>query len=105
MSVKNMVIIIWRKLPRLVRWLRKWFYGTLHVFSGCPRVKRIVVGSCPQQAENYVRRSIPRVKTDARIGQFFTNNQLLYKTAVQLEGLPRHVSTHAAGVVISDENL
>lgn len=36
---------------------------------------------------------------------FSPNNQLLYKTAVQLEGLPRHVSTHAAGVVISDENL
>ncbi|MRB67731.1 hypothetical protein GH825_30715, partial [Bacillus thuringiensis] len=25
-------------------------------------------------------------------------NQLLFKTAVILEGLPRHVSTHAAGV-------
>ncbi|MGM0124626.1 DNA polymerase III subunit alpha [Enterococcus sp. AZ194] len=32
-------------------------------------------------------------------------NQLLYQTAQQLEGLPRHVSTHAAGVVISDQNL
>ena len=32
-------------------------------------------------------------------------NQLLFQTAAQLEGLPRHVSTHAAGVVISDENL
>lgn len=32
-------------------------------------------------------------------------NQLLFKTAVILEGLPRHVSTHAAGVVISDKNL
>ena len=83
--------------------VRKWFYGTLHVFSGCPRVKRIVGRRCPQQAKNYVRRSIPRVKTDARIGQFSPNNQLLYKTAVQLEGLPRHVSTRS--VVISDENL
>ncbi|MHC5218228.1 DNA polymerase III subunit alpha [Enterococcus sp. LJL128] len=32
-------------------------------------------------------------------------NQLLFDTAVRLEGLPRHVSTHAAGVVISDKNL
>ena len=32
-------------------------------------------------------------------------NQLLFKTAIILEGLPRHVSTHAAGVVISDKNL
>lgn len=32
-------------------------------------------------------------------------NQRLFETAVKLEGLPRHVSTHAAGVVISDETL
>lgn len=32
-------------------------------------------------------------------------NELLYKVAKVLEGLPRHVSTHAAGVVISDRNL
>ncbi|MGX7245758.1 DNA polymerase III subunit alpha [Enterococcus quebecensis] len=33
------------------------------------------------------------------------SNRLLYDTAVRLEGLPRHVSTHAAGVVISDMDL
>ncbi|MGX7174071.1 DNA polymerase III subunit alpha [Enterococcus ratti] len=32
-------------------------------------------------------------------------NQLLFKIASILEGLPRHVSTHAAGVVLSDKNL
>ncbi|OBS61311.1 DNA polymerase III subunit alpha [Enterococcus mundtii] len=32
-------------------------------------------------------------------------NQLLFHTAKILEGLPRHVSTHAAGVVLSDKNL
>lgn len=32
-------------------------------------------------------------------------NRLLFETALKLEGLPRHVSTHAAGVVISDQNL
>ncbi|MGG5340512.1 DNA polymerase III subunit alpha [Enterococcus sp. AZ192] len=32
-------------------------------------------------------------------------NRLLFDTAKRLEGLPRHVSTHAAGVVISDLNL
>ncbi|MFD2305861.1 DNA polymerase III subunit alpha [Enterococcus termitis] len=32
-------------------------------------------------------------------------NRLLFDTALRLEGLPRHVSTHAAGVVISDLNL
>ena len=32
-------------------------------------------------------------------------NRQLYHVATILEGLPRHVSTHAAGVVISDEKL
>ncbi|WP_341868486.1 DNA polymerase III subunit alpha [Marinilactibacillus kalidii] len=32
-------------------------------------------------------------------------NKLIYDTATKLEGLPRHVSTHAAGVVISDKPL
>lgn len=32
-------------------------------------------------------------------------NQLVYQVAKRIEGLPRHVSTHAAGVVISDRSL
>ncbi|MGE8078596.1 DNA polymerase III subunit alpha [Peribacillus loiseleuriae] len=32
-------------------------------------------------------------------------NRSLYDTAIKLEGLPRHTSTHAAGVVISDQPL
>jgi DNA polymerase-3 subunit alpha len=32
-------------------------------------------------------------------------NQRLYETALKLEGLPRHTSTHAAGVVISEKQL
>ena len=32
-------------------------------------------------------------------------NTLLFETAKKIEGLPRHVSTHAAGVVISDQDL
>jgi len=32
-------------------------------------------------------------------------NRLLYETAEKIEGVPRHVSTHAAGVVISDQPL
>lgn len=34
-----------------------------------------------------------------------TTNQLLFETASKLEGLPRHYSTHAAGVVLSDQPL
>ncbi|WP_314061858.1 DNA polymerase III subunit alpha [uncultured Vagococcus sp.] len=32
-------------------------------------------------------------------------NKLIFEVAVKIEGLPRHVSTHAAGVVISDQDL
>lgn len=32
-------------------------------------------------------------------------NQLMFATAKKIEGLPRHTSTHAAGVVISDQKL
>jgi DNA polymerase III subunit alpha len=32
-------------------------------------------------------------------------NQKLFDTALKLEGLPRHTSTHAAGVVISEKSL
>ncbi|OLN22676.1 DNA polymerase III subunit alpha [Domibacillus antri] len=32
-------------------------------------------------------------------------NERIYRTAIQLEGLPRHTSTHAAGMIISEEPL
>ncbi|MEK3798150.1 DNA polymerase III subunit alpha [Peribacillus sp. FSL H8-0477] len=32
-------------------------------------------------------------------------NQSLFDTALKLEGLPRHTSTHAAGIIISDQPL
>ncbi|OMP67460.1 DNA polymerase III subunit alpha [Domibacillus epiphyticus] len=32
-------------------------------------------------------------------------NERIYRTALQLEGLPRHTSTHAAGMIISEEPL
>lgn len=32
-------------------------------------------------------------------------NQLIWEIATEIEGLPRHISTHAAGVVISDSPL
>ena len=34
-----------------------------------------------------------------------SNNQRIFKLAQKIEGLPRQFSTHAAGIVISDENL
>ncbi|MFS0645581.1 DNA polymerase III subunit alpha [Siminovitchia sp. 179-K 8D1 HS] len=32
-------------------------------------------------------------------------NRLLFETALKIEGLPRHASTHAAGIIISDHPL
>ncbi|WEG74164.1 DNA polymerase III subunit alpha [Vagococcus intermedius] len=32
-------------------------------------------------------------------------NRLIFEVASKIEGLPRHISTHAAGVVISDQDL
>ncbi|MBA9025877.1 DNA polymerase III subunit alpha [Peribacillus huizhouensis] len=43
-----------------------------------------------------------------RFRDFIDSSELyrsLYDTAIKLEGLPRHTSTHAAGVVISDQPL
>lgn len=34
-----------------------------------------------------------------------TRNQLMFKTALKIENLPRHYSTHAAGIVLSAHNL
>ncbi|HEY4549041.1 MAG TPA: DNA polymerase III subunit alpha [Bacillus sp. (in: firmicutes)] len=34
-----------------------------------------------------------------------SQNRQLFETALRLEGLPRHISTHAAGVVISEQPL
>jgi len=34
-----------------------------------------------------------------------STNKMLYETACKLEGLPRHYSTHAAGIVLSDNPL
>lgn len=40
-----------------------------------------------------------------RLLQNQPDNQLIFQTAQHLEGLPRHFSTHAAGVVLSDQPL
>ena len=39
------------------------------------------------------------------LATFNERNETMFAVAKVLEGLPRHVSTHAAGVVISDKNL
>lgn len=52
-----------------------------------------------------LKESYQQSPTLQRLVQQSEKNQLLFKTALKLEGLPRHVSTHAAGVVIGDGPL
>ncbi|MFD6438679.1 DNA polymerase III subunit alpha [Peribacillus sp. NPDC060186] len=53
--------------------------------------------------------TLPEAFKESKRLQEFVNesdlNQKLFQTALLLEGLPRHTSTHAAGVVISDKAL
>ncbi|MGE7766492.1 DNA polymerase III subunit alpha [Peribacillus sp. NPDC096540] len=53
--------------------------------------------------------TLPEAFNESKRLQEFVNasdlNQKLFQTALLLEGLPRHTSTHAAGVVISDQAL
>ena len=47
-------------------------------------------------------------KLDINFKKFIDDDsrlQLLYKLASKIEGLPRHTSLHAAGIVLSDQNL
>ena len=48
------------------------------------------------------------VKQSTELKEYVRNSdrlKMLFRVATKLEGLPRHVSTHAAGVVLSDEPL
>ncbi|MGY3766115.1 DNA polymerase III subunit alpha [Vagococcus vulneris] len=62
--------------------------------NAVPNVLKITLGD-----------SLNTSKKLQQLVDFSERNQLLFKTACQIEGLPRHVSTHAAGVVISDQDL
>jgi DNA polymerase-3 subunit alpha len=59
-----------------------------------PNKLKITLAEAFQESKNF-----------ADLTRLTDKNNLLYETAKRLEGLPRHVSTHAAGVVISDDDL
>lgn len=59
----------------------------------------------PNALKMTLKQAYQESKKLVELVQLNETNQLLFETAVHLEGLPRHVSTHAAGVVISDKNL
>ncbi|MCJ0553298.1 DNA polymerase III subunit alpha [Enterococcus cecorum] len=65
-----------------------------HWSKAVPNALKITLAQAYQQSKD-LRQLIERSK----------KNQLIYQVASILEGLPRHVSTHAAGVIISDIDL
>lgn len=59
----------------------------------------------PNQLKITLKEAYQTSKSLRELVEMNEKNRLLFQIASQLEGLPRHVSTHAAGVVISDTNL
>ena len=59
----------------------------------------------PNALKMTLKKAYQESKKLVELVQLNEMNRLLFETAIHLEGLPRHVSTHAAGVVISDKNL
>ncbi|MGX7059243.1 DNA polymerase III subunit alpha [Vagococcus humatus] len=59
----------------------------------------------PNQLKISLKEAYQQSKSLQQLTQKSARYQLLFQVAQQLEGLPRHVSTHAAGVVISDKIL
>ena len=59
----------------------------------------------PNQLKITLREAYNKSEPLKRLVAHDERSKLLFQTALTLEGLPRHVSTHAGGVVISDVNL
>ena len=59
----------------------------------------------PSQLKITLREAYDKSEPLKRLVAHDERSNLLFQTALTLEGLPRHVSTHAGGVVISDVNL
>ncbi len=90
-------------------------FGTLAAKMALRDVARVF--GLSQNEANVWSKAIPTVlgitleeafKTSSSLKKLVNENEknkLLFDTAKRIEGLPRHVSTHAAGVVISDQPL
>ena len=90
-------------------------FGTLAAKMALKDVSR-VFGLSPSEA-NVWSKAIPKVlgitlekayqqsSTLRKLIEENEKNTILFETAKKIEGLPRHISTHAAGIVISDKPL
>lgn len=59
----------------------------------------------PNQLGINLKESLRKSSSLQKLIEESPKNKLLFETALKIEGSPRHVSTHAAGVVISDRSL
>jgi len=59
----------------------------------------------PKQMKITLEEAYDQSKALRELANMNERNKQLFQAAKTLEGLPRHVSTHAAGVVISDQDL
>ncbi|MBM7712776.1 DNA polymerase III subunit alpha [Enterococcus xiangfangensis] len=59
----------------------------------------------PSQLKITLQEAYDKSESLKRLVSHDERSRLLFQTALTLEGLPRHVSTHAGGIVISDQNL
>lgn len=101
-------------------------YGNEHVaqivtfgtFAARSLIRELVkVMNVDKQDVNYILREIPAqadqplveyVRASSELNDYVKQSEklkLLFAVAIVLEGLPRHISTHAAGVVISENPL
>ncbi|MGO2952274.1 MAG: DNA polymerase III subunit alpha [Lactobacillus sp.] len=91
-------------------------FGTLAAKQALRDVGR-VFGLGAVQLNQWAQ-SVPFAKTKITLAEAFKNsramqllvaasseNKLLFETASRLEGIPRHTSIHAAGLVISDQSI
>ncbi|MFC0522345.1 DNA polymerase III subunit alpha [Pontibacillus salicampi] len=90
-------------------------FGTFGARSVIRELTKVM--SVDQQETNYLMRFIPQsttqsiveiVQQSSDLKQYIQQSQTLrtlFKIATKIEGLPRHASTHAAGVVISQSPL
>ena len=68
-------------------------------YSECDKVAKLIPASLGMTLKTALQIN-PELK---RLYDSDINIKKLYDTAIKLEGMPRHASTHAAGVVISDK--
>ena len=59
----------------------------------------------PNQLKITLKAAYEKSESLKQLVAYDERSKLLFETALDLEGLPRHVSTHAGGVVISDVDL